>query len=157
MVHQFHNGLLILSRVPIDAQVLKKHARSSALERMFASKSCLRFPDKFVGDQMSGAAGRPAFGHDQVAIVDDRDLQSADFCGAYTLVSLLVAVSQRTGHRVVAFRLDTVDGRAGFETFGFDQALKTSRDGNAEASSAGLTEDSSDFLAEQFGLLREFV
>jgi endonuclease/exonuclease/phosphatase family metal-dependent hydrolase len=38
---QFHNGLLVLSKFPIDFWVLKKHKECSALERNFACKSCL--------------------------------------------------------------------------------------------------------------------
>ena len=38
---QFHNGLLFLSRTPIDETTLVKHAQASALERTFACKSCL--------------------------------------------------------------------------------------------------------------------
>ena len=40
-VLQFHNGLLIFSRHPIDDVSLRKHARSSMLERLFGCKSCL--------------------------------------------------------------------------------------------------------------------
>ena len=38
---QFHNGLLFLSRTPIEASALVKHSQSSALERWFGCKSCL--------------------------------------------------------------------------------------------------------------------
>jgi endonuclease/exonuclease/phosphatase family metal-dependent hydrolase len=38
---QFHNGLLVLSKLPIDAFECIKHAQSSSLERAFGCKSCL--------------------------------------------------------------------------------------------------------------------
>jgi len=38
---QFHNGLLYLSKHPIDGYTLRKHSQASALERWFGCKSCL--------------------------------------------------------------------------------------------------------------------
>ena len=37
----FHNGLLFLSKHPVDGMALRKHEQASALERWFGSKSCL--------------------------------------------------------------------------------------------------------------------
>lgn len=39
--YQFHNGLLILSRVPIDAVTLEKHKQASVIEMALGCKSCL--------------------------------------------------------------------------------------------------------------------
>ena len=38
---QFHNGLLVLSKLPIDSFECIKHVQSSSLERAFGCKSCL--------------------------------------------------------------------------------------------------------------------
>ena len=38
---QFHNGLMFLSKYPIDSFSLKKHTHASALEKWFGCKSCL--------------------------------------------------------------------------------------------------------------------